>query len=218
MNRFGIIAVFACALALTAASLPAESVVAGTAGNPYSAIVARNVFGLNPPASPPDPEVAAETDLPKITVNGVISGFGDLTVLFQTTESKGGKCLYYVLDQGQHEDDIEVLRIDEKSGIVKFSNHGVQQNIALANEPDVATNPSVRTPKPGDVDYVNQQSVTAGLNENHVPAAEAQRMPYQSRVDQPQNIVLPIVATSMTNGGGDSDGNTPPGHGGSPAP
>jgi hypothetical protein len=33
-------------LALTAASLHAESVVAGTAGSPYSPIVARNVFGL----------------------------------------------------------------------------------------------------------------------------------------------------------------------------
>jgi len=218
MNRFGIIAVFAGALALAPAGLRAEPAVASTAGSPYSAIVARNVFGLNSPAPPPALTAAAEADLPKITVNGIVSGFGTLKkVLFKTTASKGGKDLYYDLDQGQREDDIEVLHIDEKNSIVKFSNHGVQQNIALANEPGVAANPLVRTPKPGDVDYANQQSVTAPLDENHVPPVEAQRMQSQSQADQPQNIALPIEAVSMINEGGDSYGNTPPGHGGSPA-
>jgi hypothetical protein len=180
MNRFRIVAVFAGALALTAASLHAESVVTGTADSPYSPIVARNVFGLNPPAPPPDPNAAAEADLPKITVNGIISGFGNLKVLFKTTANHAGKDLDYVLDQGQREDDIEVLRIDEENGVVKFSNHGVQQNIVLANEPDATTNPLFRIPKPGDVDCANQQSVTAPLNENHLPAIEAQPMQYQS--------------------------------------
>ena len=218
MNRFKIIAVLAGALALTAASLHAESVIASVAGNPYSSIVARNIFGLNPPAPPPDPNAAAAADLPKITVNGIMSGFGNVEVLFKTTAGKGGQDLYYDLDQGQREDDIEVLRIDEKSGIVKFSNHGVQQDIVLANEPAAATNPLVRIPKPGDVDYANQQSVTAPLDENHVSAIETKPMEYQSQADQPPNTVPPVGATSMIDGGGDSVGNTPPGHGGSPAP
>jgi hypothetical protein len=217
MNRFGIMAVFAGAWALTAARLHAEPAVASTAGGPYSPIIARNVFGLNPPAPPPDPVAAAEADLPKITVNGIMSGFGNLTVLFKTTAGKGGKDLDYDLDQGQCEDEIEVLRIDEKNGSVKFSNHGVQQNIGLANEPAAATKPLVRMPKPGDVDYANQPSVTASLSENRVPAIEAKPMQYQSQAEQPQNAVPPAEATSMINGGGDSDGNAPPGHGGSPA-
>lgn len=218
MNRFEIIAVFAGALALTAGGLHAESIVASTAGSPYSPSVAGYISGLNPPA-PPDPNAAAEADLPKITVTGIMSGFGNLrTVLFKTTVSKGGKDLCYDLDQGQREDDIEVLRIDEKNGIVQFSNHGIQQNIGLSKQPNAATNPLVRVPKPGDVDYANQQSVTAALKENHVPTVEAKPMQFQSQADQPQNTVPPVEATSMINGGGDSVGNHPPGHGGSPAP
>ena len=218
MNRFEIIAAFAGALALTAGSLHAESVVANTAGSTYSPIVARNIDGLNSPM-PPDPNAAAEADLPKITVNGIMSGFGNLKkVLFKATVSKSGKDLCYVLDQGQREDDIEVLRIDEKSGTVQFSNHGIQQNVVLAKGPGAATTPLVRIPKPGDVDYANQQSVTAPLNENLAPAIEAKPMQYQSQADQPQNTVPPVEATAMISGGGDSVGNMPPGHGGSPAP
>jgi hypothetical protein len=76
----------------------------------------------------------------------------------------------------------------------------------------------IRTPKPGDVDYANQQSVTAPLNDNHLSVIEAQPMQYQSQADQPQYTVPPIEATPMINGGRDYVGNTPPGHGGSPAP
>jgi hypothetical protein len=37
----------------------------------------------------------------------------------------------YILGEGQRQDDIEVTRIDEKSGVVTFNNHGVVQEIPL---------------------------------------------------------------------------------------
>ncbi|HUC84835.1 MAG TPA: hypothetical protein VL970_06565, partial [Candidatus Acidoferrales bacterium] len=51
--------------------------------NPYGQIVVRNVFGLNPPPPPVDPNAQAAQPPPKITPNGIMSIFGQLQVLFK---------------------------------------------------------------------------------------------------------------------------------------
>jgi len=103
-------------------------------GNPYAPVVARNIFGLNPPPPPAPP--APDTDsLPKITPNGIMSIFGQLQVLFKvTTPAKPGKAEgddSYILSEGQRQDDIEVVKINEKAGSVTFKNHGTVQELAL---------------------------------------------------------------------------------------
>lgn len=108
--------------------------------NPYGPIVARNVFGLNPPGpvAPPDPGEPP----PKITPNGIMSIFGQLQVLFKVTPKAGqpgAKEDSYVLSEGQGQDDIEVTHIDEKAGMITFNNHGVVQEIPLANAPALNT-------------------------------------------------------------------------------
>ena len=40
-----------------------------------------------------------------------------------------------MLSEGQQEDDIEVVKIDHKASIVTFNNHGVVQELPLANTP-----------------------------------------------------------------------------------
>jgi hypothetical protein len=100
----------------------------------YALVVTRNVFDLNPPAPvvttpgpPADPP-------PKITPNGVFSIFGHTQVLFKAAVARPGqpaKEESYNLSEGQSEDDIEVVRIDEKNGIVTFNNHGTEQELPL---------------------------------------------------------------------------------------
>ncbi|MGA2279713.1 MAG: hypothetical protein ABSG80_05360 [Verrucomicrobiota bacterium] len=111
--------------------------------NPYAPIVVRNVFGLNPPQLV-DPN-ATPADLPKITPNGIMSIFGQLQVLFKVAgTAKPGqpaKDEAYILSEGQRQDEIEVIQIDEKNSLVTFNNHGTVQELPLvkANAPTVNT-------------------------------------------------------------------------------
>jgi hypothetical protein len=126
--------------------------------NPYSSIVQRNVFGLNPPT----PVVTESSDpAPKITAQGIQNFFGKVEVLFKVSGvGKPGqppKDQYYTLSQGQRQDDIEVTKIDEKNGIVTFKNHGITQEVALATPPSSGpslpplpiNNPGNMNPAPG---------------------------------------------------------------------
>lgn len=117
--------------------------------NPYGPIVVRNVFGLNPPQAV-DPN-ASQTDPPlKITLNGIMSIFGQWQALFKVAPKPGqpgAKEGSYVLSEGQRQDDIEVTHIDEKNNIVTFNNHGTVQEIPLANTP------AINTPAPGGGGY-----------------------------------------------------------------
>jgi hypothetical protein len=106
--------------------------------NPYTTIADRNIFGLNPPAPPVPPE-DPEKSLPKITPTGIQSVFGQSQVLFKVSAApKPGppvKDEFYILSQGQRQDDIEVIKIDETKGLVTFDNHGTTQELPLANAP-----------------------------------------------------------------------------------
>ena len=144
MKHVGKLAVWlAGALALSPSARCAD---ATTAGGPYATVITRNIFGLNPPA-PAGSEAADATPPPKITPNGIMSIFGQLQVLFKVTApaKTGGAAgdQSYIHCEGQRQDDIEVIKIDEKAGVVTFDNHGETQELPL-----VATAPS-STPSPG---------------------------------------------------------------------
>jgi hypothetical protein len=135
MKRAGTICLgLAAGLALTA-SVRADSPAPDASGdNPYAPVVVRNVFGLNPP-TPPGPTVPVDPP-PKIIANGIMSIFGRLQALYKVTETVPGqspKEKSYILTVGQREDDIEVVKIDDKANIVTFNNHGTVQDIPLTN-------------------------------------------------------------------------------------
>jgi len=208
MSRLGTITILASGLALTIANLPAESTVAGTKGGPYSPIVARNVFGLNPPLPSTDRQDGPPP--PKITLTGITTILGPAEVLYKVAgssrDNRQSPDKSYILMEGQEQDGVMVMMIDAKKATVTFNNHGVRQDLALDNEPasgetssapHEVTSPSVgRDPKPGDYNYVDEKSVTAPLPPDKNPA---------SAIDAP----------SMSYGGGDTGGDVPPGHGGS---
>jgi hypothetical protein len=98
--------------------------------NPYAQVVARNIFGLNPPVAADQDSTPVEPPV-KITPNGIMSIFGQLQVLFKVAGKTPGKEDSYILSEGQRQDDIEVTKIDEKNSVVTFNNHGLVQILPL---------------------------------------------------------------------------------------
>jgi hypothetical protein len=121
---------------------------AGIAGNPYSPIATRNVFGLKPlpqtmtvmPAQTIDPP-------PKITVNGIMSILGSAQVLFKVLPQRNlatvNSCILRV---GEQQDGVKILQIDMYAGFVVFNNHGVVQHISLADTPQISVPTTHPTP------------------------------------------------------------------------
>jgi hypothetical protein len=101
-------------------------------GNPYAQIVTRNVFALDPSVSSAS---STSTELlPTITLNGIMSVFGSVQALFKVTDGQPGQPASeksYILGEGQREDDIKVVRIDDKNAVVIFNNHGTIQELPL---------------------------------------------------------------------------------------
>ncbi len=92
----------------------------------YTSIPDRNIFGLKPPPSPQTTE-RQSPQLPKITLTGITTILGNkrALMLVQSPGSKAGqKELSLILTEGQQQDDIEVLQIDEKAGTVRVNNSG----------------------------------------------------------------------------------------------
>jgi hypothetical protein len=128
--------------------------------NPYSVIAARDIFGLVAPA-PVDTNALIDASLPKITPEGIMGIFGDLSVLFKVSPSKPGPKTddeYYTLSEGQRQDNIEVVKIDDKKGIVTFNNNGTKQDLPLA---DATTGGSTGSSGPG------------GMNSGAIPGRQA---------------------------------------------
>lgn len=104
-------------------------------GNPYASIVARNVFGLNPPP-PPTTDTPQGAPPPKITLTGITTIFGPSEALYKVSgvpqPGKPPKDESYILKEGEEQDDVAVQRIDVAKGIVTFNNHGTVQDIPLA--------------------------------------------------------------------------------------
>jgi hypothetical protein len=203
MNRFGTIAVLASGLALTNTNLYADPTVAGSTGSACS-----------PVASPVTTNQQESVPSPKITLTGITTISGPAEALYKVAgvNQDGKQCpdKSYILKEGQEEDGVGIVTIDIKKNEVTFNNHGVRQNISLANGVAVGGKPSandvvksssggsnpkpIHNPKPGDYDYADQKTVTAPLPPSVNPA---------SAVDAP----------SASYGGG-IGGDTPPGHGG----
>jgi hypothetical protein len=152
MKRGGKIAIcLAGGLALTAGLHAADGVLTNVSDNPYALIVVRNTFGLNPPP-PPVAAIKDDEPLPKITPNGIISILGKLQVLFKVDSvpkpGKPSEEQSYMLTAGQRQDDIEVVKINEKAAKVTFNNHGTVQELALAEVDNKAASATTMTPYP----------------------------------------------------------------------
>jgi len=136
--------------------------------NPYAPVVVRNMFGLNP--LPTNDVNASQVDPPpKITPNGIMSIFGQLQVLYKVAlpakpPEQAARDVPYILSEGQRQDDIEVVQIDEKNGLVTFNNHGTMQELPLVKASAPAGSPS--TPGPGRAVAIQSGLTAPSANNN----------------------------------------------------
>ena len=138
------------ALAMVLA-VSARAVSQDVPGNPYLTVAARNVFALlpiptnNPADSAPPPEPP-----PKITPNGIMTLFGKLQVLFKVAvkppPGQPAKDQSYVMTEGERQDEIEVVKINQNAGSIIFNNHGTVQELALVAA--TASGPASAPPPP----------------------------------------------------------------------
>jgi hypothetical protein len=134
---------FACGFTfvlLVLGILQADSAV--LSDNPYGTIVARNIFGLEPTPTNAPEDVQPDNPPPKITPNGLMSIFGQSQVLFKVAAppEAGQPPGYesYIMSVDDRKDDIKVVRIDEKAGIITFNNHGRIQELPLVSVASLA--------------------------------------------------------------------------------
>jgi hypothetical protein len=129
---------FAFLFVVTSLLLAGSSRGSAPTDNPYTPIVARNIFGLVPiPTNNPADQAPPATPPPKITPNGIMTLFGKLQVLFKVANPpKPGqppKEDSYVLGVGERQDEIEVQKIDESAATIIFNNHGTVQELSLVS-------------------------------------------------------------------------------------
>lgn len=138
MKRAGQLLLSLTAAAMASALARADDLA--MSGNPYSSISERNIFALVPiPTNPPVAEGPPVDPPPKITPNGIENIFGTMEVLFKVAHKpEPGQPASedsMVLSVGERDDDIEVTKIDDQAGIITFINHGVVQELPLADAP-----------------------------------------------------------------------------------
>jgi len=114
------------------------SAVANTTdgSTPYQAIVDRNVFGLRPPAPPPDPE-ANKPPPPKIILTGIYKMGGNTRALMKVSipprPPEPAKEIPLILSEGQGSEGVEVLGIDTVASTVKVNNSGTVMTLDFTN-------------------------------------------------------------------------------------
>ena len=210
MKRLGkIVVCLASGLVLNAGARANDGVLPN---NPYAPIVVRNVFGLNPPEAV---DAASQGEPPpKITPNGIMSILGQLQVLFKVAgTAKPGqpaKDESYILSEGQRQDEIEVIHIDEKASLVTFNNHGTVQEIPLANAPTISATPPPNSDNGARGRFGGRSAGGPGAARNRgrgddstltsVPTRagySGQQQPQYSGQQQPQNTITPEVQMIM---------------------
>ena len=163
MKRLGkIVVCLASGLVLNDCTRANDSVLPN---NPYAPIVVRNMFGLNPP-QPVDPNATQAEPPPKITLNGIMSILGRLQAVYKVASTakpgQPAKDEFYILSEGQRQDEIEVIQIDEKANLVTFNNHGTVQELPLVK----ANAPAGGTPTPAQGRLGPSQNFTAPNGDN----------------------------------------------------
>jgi hypothetical protein len=139
------------ALATLGLTAGAKAIVTGF---PYEGITNRNVFNLKLPGldivtNQPTPPV-------KLTLTGITTMTGVKLALL-SAQPKSGQPEYYSLTEGQAQDQIEIVSIDEKARTVKVNNHGIPQTLDFLNDGAKLTG------NPGPIGTPGMQVGTPGI-------------------------------------------------------
>ena len=109
---------------------------ADDASNPYSVIVARNIFHLNPPPPPPEAD-KPKVELPVVKITGFVKIGNQSKVLFlsQPKDKKEGP-FYYSLAEGEKSGDgkFELVKIHPALEGVDVINAGVPVTLTVKDD------------------------------------------------------------------------------------
>jgi hypothetical protein len=99
--------------------------------NPYSVIVERNVFHLNPPPPPPEAE-KPKVDLPVIKITGFVNIGNQSKALFVSQpKDKKDEPTYYSLAEGEKSGTLELVKIHPGEEGVDIINDGVPATLTV---------------------------------------------------------------------------------------
>jgi hypothetical protein len=182
------------------------------AGDPYQAIVERNVFGLKPPPPPPDPE-ANKPPLPKITLTGITTVLGSKRALMKLppTPAKPGEPAKteqgFILAVGERQGEVEVLEIDEIAGSVKVNYGGTVTDLTFDKDGVKAVPAPGGQLPPGMVAPKTVMAVPGPMGGPGVGAGQFLARPL--RLPGPTGPVSPQGAVAAVSGAGVNVGGAP---------
>ncbi len=123
--------------------------------NPYSVISERNVFRLNTPPQPPDPEASKPPpDVPKVTLSGFEHVGSQVKVLLavhiKLSPSVAGapaeKTDYYVMSQGEIEGPVQLVKVNAAEESVDIINSGAAMTLTMKKDGYAQAPSAVRPP------------------------------------------------------------------------
>jgi hypothetical protein len=124
-------------VALRAAIPPGIPPAADDASNPYSVIVERNIFHLNPPPPPASDADKPKVELPVVKITGFVNIGNKSKVLFlsEPKDKKEGP-FYYSLAEGEKSADgkFELVKIHPSQDEVDVINAGVPVTLTVKDD------------------------------------------------------------------------------------
>ena len=172
----------------------AKAFTPDTPGGPYHRIVERNVFSLRAPQSSIVRDAEAKAKPPSIKLTGITTILGrKVTFLTIPAAKPGGPTQSFMLTEGQMQDEIEVIQIEERAGIVKIVNHGEAQTLDFDHD---GAKPFVPTVEPRQSPTIPTHTAIPSLSqEEQVALIEIQRAKMQQEGDPTAGILPPTELT-----------------------
>jgi hypothetical protein len=119
---------------------PAQAQNADDTGNPYSVIVERNIFRLNPPPPPPGPDLP-KVELPVVKITGFLN-VGRVNRVMFVSQVKGQKDPnYYSLAENEKSSDgkLELVKIHDSKDAVDVINDGTPVTLTVEKDGNAPT-------------------------------------------------------------------------------
>jgi len=163
-------------------SLVAAIVINATA-NPYLVITNRNAFGLKPEQTAPKQE-EIRTPPAKVKLEGVMNLMGKRQAILRVSKQgvPPGQEPVLILGEGERDQDIEVISINDEAGEVKIKNAGVVSTITFEKQ---STGPGLA---PGNISLPTPTIANIPSRPNPILSTQAPAVHAPSPVPVPQQM------------------------------
>jgi hypothetical protein len=171
-----------------------------TEGSPYASIVKQNVFRLKSP--PPVEQDVPEVSPPRITLLGIVAGPGPKQVMFKILIGTPPREASYALGERESADEIEVVEIAERAGLVRVRNHGQEQTLTLERD---GMKPGGNSPPKASAVLARPSAPGLGSNQPQKPALNVDEQMVLMEINRKltagqvkQGVMPPLPPTPIT--------------------